>query len=61
MENPGTKNEEKAPWSVNRKRRGYLSGKTVRRYAFIRTSEVLNTLHVKFNWGEGNTGGCFLE
>ena len=53
--------KEKVTAEGSRKGRGYTSRHTVRRRSFVGTSEALNTLHVKFNCGEGNEGGRFSE
>ena len=55
------KNEEKARSDVNKRGKGFCSGNTVQREAFTGTSEALNSLQVKFDCGEGNKGGRFLE
>ena len=48
------KNEEKAPSDANKRGKRFGSGNTVRRESFSGTSEVLNTLQVKFDCVEGN-------
>ena len=55
------KNKEKAPSDTNKRGKGFGSGNIVQREAFTGTSEALNTLQVKFDCGEGNEGGQFLE
>ena len=55
------KNEEKAPLDANKKGKGFGSRNNVRREDFAGTSKALNALQVKFNCGEGNEGGRFLE
>ena len=55
------KNQEKAPLDTNKRGKLFGSGNTVRRDAFAGTSEALNVLQVKFDCGEGNEGGRFLE
>ena len=55
------KNEEKMPSDANKKGRGFGSGNTVWRSNFAGTSEALNAIQVKFNYGEGNEGGPFSE
>ena len=55
------KNEEKAPSDANKRGKGFGSGNNVQREAFAGTSEALNALLVKFECGEGNEGGQFLE
>ena len=55
------KNKERAPQGENRKGRGFTSGHAVRREAFTRTIKALSMLQVKFNCGEGNEEGRFLE
>ena len=46
---------------ANKKGRGFGSGNTVRREAFVGISEALNALQVKFGCVEGNEGGRFSE
>ena len=55
------KSEEKTLSDANKRGKGFDSRNNVRREAFSRTSEALNVLQVKFNCGEGNEGGRFLE
>ena len=54
-------NDEKAPLDANKRGKGFDSGNTVRRESFSGTSEALNALQFKFDCGEGNEGGRFLE
>ena len=54
-------NEDKAPSDANKKRRGLGIRNTVWRGGFAGTSESINSLQVKFDCGEGNKGGRFLE
>ena len=54
-------NEDKAPSDANKKRRGLGIRNTVWRGGFAGTSESINSLQVKFDCGEGNEGGRFLE
>ena len=53
------KKEEKAPSDANKRGKVFVSGNTVWREAFDGTSEALNALQVKFDYGEGNEGGRF--
>ena len=46
---------------ANKKGKGFGSRNNVRREDFAGTSKALNALQVKFNCGEGNEGGRFLE
>ena len=55
------KKEEKAPSDANKRGKVFVSGNTVWREAFDGTSEALNALQVKFDYGEGNEGGRFSE
>ena len=55
------KNKNKAPSDANKRGKGFSSRNTVRREDFFGTSEALNALKVKFDCGEGNEGGQFLE
>ena len=61
MRKSEVKIKEKVTAEGSRKGRGYASRHTVRRRSFVGTSEALNTLHVKFNCGEGKEGGRFSE
>ena len=54
-------NEEKALSDANKRGKGFGSGNNVWREAFAGTSEALNALQVKFDYGEGNEGGRFSE
>ena len=53
--------EEKTPSDANKRGKGLDGRKNVRREAFAGTSEALNVLRVKFDCGEGNKMGRFLE
>ena len=55
------KNEDKAPLDTQKRGKVFVSGNTVRREAFAGTSEALNALQIKFDYGEGNEGGRFSE
>ena len=55
------KNKDKAPLDTNKRIKGFGSGNTVQREDFSGTSKALNTLQVKFDCGEGNKRGRFLE
>ena len=55
------KSEEKTPSDANKRGKGFGGGNNVQRGAFYGTSEALNTLQVKFDYGEGNEGKQFLE
>ena len=55
------KTEEKTPSDANKIGKGFGGGNNVRREAFAGTSEALNALQVKFNFGEGNEGGRFSK
>ena len=55
------KNEEKAPSDANKSGKVFGGGNNVSREAFAGTSKALNALQVKFDCGEGNEGGRFLE
>ena len=54
-------NEENALSDANKRGKEFGSGNTVWREAFYGTREALNALQVKFDCGEGNEGGIFLE
>ena len=55
------KNENKAPSDANKRGKGFNNRNNVWREAFSETSEELNALQVKFDCGERNKGGIFLE
>ena len=61
MGNFDVRNKEKAPSVANRKGRGSTSGNTICRESFTGMSDELNVLQAKFDCGEGNEGGLFLE
>ena len=55
------KSKEKTPSEANKRGKGFGGGNNVWREAFSGTSKALNVLQVKFDCGEGNEGGRFLE
>ena len=55
------KNKEKPPSDANKKGRGFGSGNFVHRETVSGMSKALNAIQVKFDCGEGNEGGQFLE
>ena len=55
------KSKEKAPSDTKNRGNRFGGGNNFRREAFAGTSEALNALQFKFDCGEGNEGGRFLE
>ena len=55
------KNKEKAPSDPNKRGKLFGSGNTVPGEYFDGTSEALDALQVKFDYGEGKRGGRFSE
>ena len=55
------KSEEKAPLDTNKRGNGFSGRNNVQSKAFSGKSKTMNALQVKFDCGEGNKGGRFLE
>ena len=55
------KSEEKAPLDANKIGKIFGGGNNVWMEAFAGTSEAMNTLQVKLDYGKGNDGGRFSE
>ena len=55
------KNQEKTLLDANKRGKAFGSGNTVRREALAGTIKALRVIQVKFDRGEGNEGGLFLE